>query len=152
MTEMVNNKRNSAISSVKNLLAKIPEYIAKVSLEEDRYEYRIGVKPSSEDCCPFLMAFSTYDTYGLYFGHGLAFDDLPLSEFPPDVVAISILQGEVRESVRTLFGKTIMTSGVIALPGGRHLTDKAFLTPLCLLKVFGVGSVKDIVYSAYQSV
>lgn len=138
-------KRNIAIAAVKTLLESLQEQTVDVRFSETKYECCIDVRPRSLDCCGFWMGFSKYGTYGLSFGHGLAFEDLSAKDFPPDDVARAILDGNICETVWTLMGCTIKSVGKLTLPNGTILTDKM----LTLFSVLGIGQKKQISYKPY---
>lgn len=145
MTNKTN--RDIAIESVKSQLGMLSNQLANIRFVENKYEYCIEVIPKLENYCGFWMGFSSYGTYDLCFGHGMAFEELQLDEFPPKDVTKAILQGNVQETVWTLFGMTHKAFGMLTLANGNVLTDKAILTPL---GHFSIGHRKNVVYKAYE--
>ncbi len=142
----IDSVRDVAVSRVKALLETLPEQVVEIVLDWGRYEYRIEVVPKLPNRCRFSLAISNYGTYGLCFGHGLAFEDVPLDEFPPEEVVAAILHGRVREELWSIFGWVVKVAGRITLFDGRTLEDKAFLS---LIGILGVGKKTDLTYSAY---
>jgi len=137
---------NEVIQSVIRELKSIPDDVASWREEEGREEYRVIVEPKDEDRCKFWLGFGTYGTYGLCFGHGLAFEDLRVDEFPPAQVVQSILAGRVSESVWEIAGGIAKAQGRITMGDGRQLEDIAWHFPA--LPPF--AKRRDISYRAYS--
>lgn len=147
---MVNNiwVGNSSILEIKKLISSVPKDMANIAIEEDEYEYRIDVSPYSEHLCKFWLGFSTYNTFGLCFGHGLAFEEISNDDFPAYDVVKAILEGRVQETVWISSGKNLKSEGVISLSDGRVLKDKAIMS---IRGIFNIGTRKQIKYSSYFS-
>jgi hypothetical protein len=143
---MQHSTRNEAIAAVKEVLAALPPGIAQLAEEEDEYEHRLEVRPSSRSHCWFQLTFGNYDTYGLAFGHGLRFEDLQISEYSPTLVVQAIVDGNVKETVWFRHGKAVKAMGRITLPDGRFLQDKATDT---LSGLVGLGEPEELTYSSY---
>lgn len=141
-------RENSAFA-VRTLLSTLPKDVVKVRESYDEYEHRIEVTPASERHCWFWMGFSNYETYGLGIGHGLSFEDLPISEFPPDIVAQAIVNGCVQETIWLKKNRVVRAEGVLTLPDGRVLSDNAILRPLATI---GSSQKKEIKYSPYTEI
>jgi hypothetical protein len=137
----------AAIRSVKAFLSTLPPQVADIQFDEDQYEYRIDVRPKSKRHCKFWLGFSSYGTYGLCFGHGLAFEDIPLNEFPPEEVVRAILDGRVHEMVSRRFGMVVKCVGEITLYDGRILSDLAILFPFGNIRVWRRD--EEYVYTSY---
>lgn len=139
-------KRDIAIETVKRLLNELPGQLADINFSENKYEYVINVVPRSEHHCKFWMGFSTYGTYDLCFGHGMAFEELLLDEFPPKDVINAILRGNVQETTWALFGIFFKRVGMLTLESGIVLTDNILFLPIGFLSK---KRCKKLVYQAY---
>jgi hypothetical protein len=137
-----------AISQARDALMPIPQDAASVSESSDEYEYVIDVRPNTDDKCGFVLRFSTYETYDLYFGHGLRVEEMPTWAFPPTAVVSAILKGRVRETLRKAGKWVIGAEGEISLDEGRVLYDSSIL-PFGLHRL---GKSETIQYVPYVAV
>lgn len=137
---------NKSVDNVRSLLSSIPAAAAKVTFDEDQYELKLDVVANFERHCSFSLTFSRYGTYGLCFGHGLAFEDLSPDSFPPTMVVQAILQGRVRETLWKVGKRVTRSEGEIQLDNGRTLKDRALLT---FLGIFGIGRKHSVSYEKY---
>jgi hypothetical protein len=138
--------RKETIDEVKRLVSAIPSDVGRVVLGEDQYEFKIEVLPKSPRHCNFTLMFSTYGTYGLCFGNGLAFEDILVDEYPPKDVVQAIMQGKVRETVWRAGHKVTKSVGEIQLADGRLLRDSAFLSVRGNL---GIGQKEQVSYEPF---
>lgn len=136
------------LGAVRQVLALVPPEVASVSESTDDYGHMIHVEPASDVWCELWLDFSTYGTYGLWFGHGLGFEDLPIAQFSPVDVANAVLSGHVSETVWRRRGKVIKSVGEIRLEDGTVLHDTGYLA---FLPFERLGQRQEIEYLAYPT-
>lgn len=135
------------IKKIRDLLEKIPNEIAEITYCDKDYEYAIDVAPKESIYCNFWIGFSRYGTYGLCFGHGLAFEDIDCIEVPVEDVVKAILAGQVRETKYTSLGVLTKVVGTIQLNDEEFLKDTNLML-FSFLNLFGYGT-SDIKYARY---
>lgn len=134
------------IAEVRRILGKISSTDASVREERDVHEHRMIVEPRHPDLCQFSVSFGTYGSYTLCFGHGLAFEEIEISEFSPVEVVTAIMAGNAREATWELGRRVTRSRGRLVLADGRTLGDLAILSVLGLLKI---GRRRERHYRAY---
>ena len=137
-----------AIAAVRQVLALVPPDVANVCESSDEFGHTIHLMPLDDSKCELWLEFSTYGTFGLRFGHGLGFEDIPITQFSPVDVAYAVLSGQVRETVWRRRGKVIKSVGEIRLENGTVLHDTAYLT---FLPFERLGERQEIEYRPYPT-
>jgi hypothetical protein len=77
---MVRNERFAVVLSEVEAVLEALGSTASIAREDTRDEFRLTVSPLRVGACPFSLTLSSYDTYGLSFGHGLAFEDIVVTQ------------------------------------------------------------------------
>ena len=119
---------------IRQKLLALEPAVAEVFTTRNSHEEIIEVVPRRPGACRFWigMPASPRDTitYGLGFGHGLAFEDIDPAVIAPSEVIDAIVAGDVTEITYRLFGMKTKIVGMISLESGRIIEECRVILPL----------------------
>ena len=138
--------RDSIVRAIRQWVATLPRGSAEVTEEALAHETVLTIKPSNPRASPIEFRVSDYGTFGLYFGKGFAFEEIPASVDHVLDICDSIRRGRLQERVWEWRGRVVKTEGVLELSRGR-LTDRGTRHWAALL---GLGTPRLIQYEPWD--
>jgi hypothetical protein len=139
-------KQDPAIRAIREWFASLSPGIARLTEQDLEYEHVMTLTPTNPKASPIEFRISRYGTFGLYFGKGFAFEEIPSSvELVLDVCE-SIRQGRVKEEIWEWRGRIVKTKGVLELTAN-NLTDQGSSHWAALL---GLGTRRQIQYEPWD--
>lgn len=127
------------IKAIRAWFASLPLGIAKLTEQAFEHEHVMTVTPIKPKASPVEYRISHYGTFGLYFGKGCAFEEIPSSIEVVLDICESLRQGRVKEEVWDWRGRIVKTRGVLQL-SAECLTDSRL----------GLGTNRQIQYEPWD--
>lgn len=138
-------RSQNVLDALKRWYDSLPPGIASWRTSDDRYERVVTIAPSNPLAAEVIFRFSSYGTFGVYFGPGSAGEDVPVSADFALEVCEAVRRGQLTERVRS-FWRWRTTMRTRLQLKNRQLEDR-LITPLALLPI---GKVDEVAYEAWE--